>query len=35
MLGVHKHGAVDEVDADGAANEAGEVETIVVRIMEK
>ena len=30
-----KHGAVDEGDAEGAANEAGEAETVVVQIMEK
>ena len=32
---VHKHGAVDEGDADGTANEAGEAETVVVQIVEK
>lgn len=35
VWGAHKHGAVDEGDADGAANEAGEAETVVVEIMEK
>ncbi len=30
-----KHGAVDESDAEGASNEAGKAETVVVKIVEK
>ena len=31
----HKHGVVGEGDDEGAANEAGEVETVVVKTIEK
>lgn len=31
----HKHGAVDESDAEGAANDTGEAENVVVKVMEK
>ena len=35
MWGAHKRGAVDKGDADRAVNEAGEAETVVIKIMEK
>ena len=31
----HKHGVVGEGDDEGAANEAGEAETVVVNVIEK
>ena len=35
VWGAHKRGAVDKGDADRAVNEAGEAETVVIKIMEK
>ena len=35
VWGAHKHGAVDEGDGDGAADEAAEAEIVVVQIVEK